>query len=171
MVFIPVWIAISKRIGKRLTYNLGMGIFAVIIVIFFLFGPSLGVPFALVVMAIAGVGFATHYAMPYAMIPDVVEYDYAETGIRREGVFYGIWTFASKVGQALAMAASGWILGALGFVAESDQTAATIWGIRFLVGPIPVLFFVAAILVLRKYPITQQVYQQVLDRIREREQG
>ena len=36
MVFIPVWVVISKRIGKKLCYNIGMGYVAVVVVLFFL---------------------------------------------------------------------------------------------------------------------------------------
>ena len=49
----------------------------------------------------SGMGFT--YAMPYAMVPDAIEYDYLETGERTEGAFYGIWTFCFKIGQALAL--------------------------------------------------------------------
>ncbi|HUX50425.1 MAG TPA: MFS transporter [Spirochaetia bacterium] len=177
MAFIPVWVAISKRIGKRASYNTGMLVLAGIMLVFFFLGPRLGVTFAYLIMLIGGFGLSTHYVMPWAILPDVVEYDYAESGLRREGVFYGMWTFVSKVGQALAIAVSGWILAAFGYHAPLAngtavvQSAGAKLGIRLLAGPIPAIFFIAGVIILSYYPITAQVYAQILEKVRRRDQG
>ena len=124
-------------------------------------------------MAVAGIGFATQYVMPYAIVPDIVEYDFAENGVRREGVLYGMWTFMSKIGQAAAVAINGWVLAAFGYreaVAgvEMEQSASALFGIRLLVGPVPALFFVLGIAVLHFYPITNAYYATIKERVRER---
>jgi GPH family glycoside/pentoside/hexuronide:cation symporter len=168
MIFIPIWVRISKCIGKKASYNTGMVIFAFAVLIFFFFGQNLGVYFALVIMAVAGIGFATQYVMPYSIIPDVVEYDYSEKGVRREGVFYGLWTFTSKVGQAFAIALNGWILSAFGYVPDVQQEVSAQFGIRLLCGPIPFLFFIAGVIVLFFYPINQTFYNNILTKISER---
>ena len=169
LLLIPVWVAISRRIGKKLSYNLGMSLFAVTVMVFFVFGVQGGVPMAYVIMAVAGIGFATHYVMPHSILPDVVEYDYAETGARREGIYYGLWTFGSKVGQAFAIALSGWVLGAVGYRPLESQDALARLGIRLLCGPIPALFFVAGVVVLAFYPIDRQRYEGILEKIRARD--
>jgi GPH family glycoside/pentoside/hexuronide:cation symporter len=177
MVFIPFWVAISKRIGKRASYNIGMLTVAGAILLFFLFGPTLGVPFAYIIMFVAGFGLSTHYVMPWAILPDVVEYDYAENGTRREGVYYGMWTFASKIGQAFSIAMSGWILAAFHYQAPGEngvavaQSALTKLGIRILTGPLPIIFFIAGVVVLSFYPITAAAYKEILRKVRLREEG
>jgi glycoside/pentoside/hexuronide:cation symporter, GPH family len=171
IICIPLWVVISKRIGKKLSYNIGMSIFAVVVFLFFLFGHKVGVTFALITMAVGGIGFATHYVMPHAILPDVVEYDYSENGIRREGVFYGLWTFSSKLGQAFAIALNGWILSAFGYVANADQAASAKIGIRLLIGPVPAIFFIAGVIVLSYYPINHEFYQRIVEKIRLREEG
>ena len=165
MIFIPTWTIISKKIGKKLSYNLGMLIVALVILVLFIIGHRVPVEVTYLLMALAGVGFATQYVMPYSIIPDVVEYDYAENGIRREGVFYGLWTLTSKIGQAFAIALSGWTLSAFGYVPDVAQTELSLLGIRLLCGPIPILFFITGIVVLYFYPITREKYQEILDRI------
>jgi glycoside/pentoside/hexuronide:cation symporter, GPH family len=85
MIFIPVWTIISKSIGKKKSYNSGMLIMAAAVMVFFMTGHRIPMEYSYLIMAIAGFGFATQYVMPYAIVPDVVEYDYAENGIRREG--------------------------------------------------------------------------------------
>ncbi len=169
LVFIPVWVRVSRRIGKKLSYNLGMGFFAALILLFFLFASHLGLWFAYVIMGVGGIGFATNYVMPWAILPDVVEYDYAENGARREGVYYGMWTFMSKVGQAFAIALNGWILSGFGYRPDTTQTPLSLLGIKLLCGPIPVIFFIAGIVVLSFYPINQTFYDKIVAKVRTRE--
>jgi len=172
---IPLWVRISRHIGKKKSYNTGMLIFAGSVLLFFLFGHQFGMWFSFVIMAVGGVGFATQYVMPYSILPDVVEYDYSETGVRREGVFYGMWTFISKLGQALGIAASGWILTAFGYretvagAASAVQPDSALTGIRLLVGPVPAFLFVCGVIVLHFYPITRERYEQIMTRIKLRE--
>jgi len=165
MIFIPIWTVISEKIGKKLSYNMGMFIVSLAVIILFIVGHRVPVEMTYLIMAFAGMGFATQYVMPYAIIPDVVEYDYAENGIRREGVFYGLWTLTSKIGQAFAIALSGWTLSIFGYVPDVAQTELSLLGIRLLCGPIPVLFFIIGIVILASYPITREKYQEILDKI------
>ena len=176
LAFIPVWVRVSKKLGKKRCYNTGMLIVAAMVLIFVSIGPLLPIWFSFVIMALAGVGFSTQYAIPYALVPDVVEYDFAENGARREGVFYGMWTFSSKLGRALAIGMSGWILAAFGYieasvtVSDPVQNALALTGIRILVGPVPAFFFVAGVIILSFYPITKDVYDQILVKVRAREE-
>ncbi len=176
IVCIPLWVRISRSIGKRASYNIGMGIFAVTILVFFLVGHRTGPGIAFLLMGIGGIGFATQYVMPFSILPDVVEYDYAENGVRREGVFYGQWTFMSKLGQAFGLAINGWILTLFGY-RESiggvmlEQTESALFGIRLIAGPVPALFFILGILVLRHYPITNEYYLTIMEKIARREGG
>jgi GPH family glycoside/pentoside/hexuronide:cation symporter len=169
LICIPIWVTVSKRIGKKLSYNLGMGYVALVVVLFFALGHRFGPVVSIVIMGLAGLGFATHYVMPHAILPDVVEYDYSEHGERREGVFYGLWTFSSKLGQAFAIAVNGWVLSLFGYRAGETQDAMGLLGIRVLCGPIPALFMAAGVVVLAFYPIDRRFYQGILAKIRARD--
>lgn len=175
LIFIPVWVAISRRIGKHWSYNIGMGILGVAVLAFFAFGANLPIWFAFVVFGVGGIGLSTNYVMPWSLVPDVVEYDFAENGNRREGIFYGMWTFVSKLGSALGLGLTGWILAAFGYieptsaVADPVQGAGAILGIRLLTGPVPAFFFLGGIVVLSFYPITREVYAGIMAKVAERE--
>lgn len=165
ILFIPVWVLISRRIGKKISYNSGMLLFGLAVIAFFFLGHRMPIEFSYVLMGVAGVGFATHYVMPFAMIPDVVEYDAIKNGKRREGVFYGLWTFMSKIGQALGIGLNGLLLTLAGYQeGAASQSEEAVFVIRLLIGPIPAFFFLAAIVVLLGYPITQKVYEELIRR-------
>jgi GPH family glycoside/pentoside/hexuronide:cation symporter len=171
-LFIFIWAAISKRIGKKLTYNLGMGLFALAVLSVFFLAPGRGAWFMRALMFIAGIGYSTNYVMPYAIIPDTVELDYAENGVRREGVFYGLFNFVQQVGVAFALALNGWVLHWFGYEATLTQDALSKLGIRLLVGPIAAVFVVIGIVVLSFYPITRKYYDgKILPRVQERDKA
>ncbi len=170
LLFIPVWTLISKRIGKKWSYNLGMGLFVLAVLAVFFLSVGRGTWFMRVLMFIAGIGYSTNYVMPYAIIPDTVELDYAENGVRREGVFYGMWNFINQLGVAFALALNGWVLGWFGYVPNVAQGAVSKLGIRLLVGPIAAVFVVVGIVVLSFYPITRKYYHdRILPKVRERD--
>ena len=167
LLCIPLWIRISRRAGKREVYNLGMLIFAATVIAFFFFGHRVGIKGAYILMIPAGIGFSVQYAMPFAILPDVVEWDLAEHGKRREGIYYGLWTFASKVGQSIAFLLSGWALEVFGYIPlESHQSPQALLGIRLLAGIFPAILFLLGITIHRKYPLDQATYRQIEAKIR-----
>ena len=167
MLFIPVSVLLSKRIGKKRVYRIGMLVFAVAIMILFFSGHTQPVTFSFAMMFLAGIGMGFTYAMPYAMVPDAIEYDYLQTGERTEGAFYGIWTFCFKIGQAAALGITGLVLSLSGYVAGVVQTENALFGIRVLLGPIPAIIFCLALVMLWRYPISEERYNEILKKIEE----
>lgn len=161
MIFIPVAVAVSKRVGKKTTYAVGMLIIALACMLVFALGHQLGIPFVYVMMFVAGIGLSTTYPMPWSMIPDTVEYGYLQTGERREGGYYGIWTLFSKGGQGLAIGITALVLHVTGYAAEAAQTGLARLGIRLLVGPVTAFFFIAAALLLIFYPLNEKRYAEL----------
>jgi len=160
LVFIPIWTAISKRIGKKWAYNIGMSIFGIVLLLAFFFASTRGPMFMYVLMGIAGIGYSTNYVMPYAIIPDTVELEYAQSGVRREGAFYGLWNLVNQFGVGLALGISGWVLGGLGYVPNVEQTPLAKMGIRLLLGPIAAVFVVVGVVLVSFYPSTRKYYDE-----------
>ena len=171
MVFIPVSVVLSKKIGKKIVYGIGLFVFAAAITFLFLFGHTREISFSFAMMFIAGSGMGFTYAMPYAMVPDAIEYDYLMTGERTEGAFYGIWTFCFKIGQAIALGITGVILSLSGYVPGVAQTDSARLGIRLLLGPVPAVIFLLAIIMLYFYPINEERYNEIMEKVKVMEQN
>ena len=97
--------------------------------------------------------------------------DYYEhrTGERHESVFFGLWITVHQLGISFA----GLILGAALdlFVYRGDmavQTDSALLAVRFAFGIIPGLFFFLTALVLQRYQVTRQVYQQLRSELEQR---
>ena len=166
MLAIPVSVLIARRVGKTPVYAGGLLIMAVGLMILFGFGHVKPVGFTMFMVFVMGIGLGFTYAMPYAIVPDTIEYDYLKTGERREGAYYGFWTWGFKLGQALAAQIMGWVLSAMGYVANvvpQSETAAL--GIRLFLGPIPAAFCILAAVTLIFYPISEERYQAIMGQI------
>ncbi len=171
IVFVPITLFISKRFGKRNTYIAGMSIVILSLLVFSAFAHTYGVISAYIIMAFAGIGFSTHYILPWSIVPDTVDYDYAKTGIQREGIYYGLWSFVIKVGAALAGLFCGVTLSKSGYIEPisgiaSLQPESALLGIRLLIGPGSAIFFLIGNIVLAFYPIDKKMYDEIKEKIK-----
>jgi GPH family glycoside/pentoside/hexuronide:cation symporter len=170
IVFIPVFVVISKRISKKFTYNLGMGIMAASSVALFFFGGH-NIPVTLAIFAVAGIGMATNYLSPWSMIPDTVEYSQWKSGMRREGIIYGCYFFTFKFSSALAGFLVGNALAFTGYIANRPQTETALLGIKVVLTLVPTAFMIVGIILISLFPITAEFHKRMLDDIKKREIG
>jgi GPH family glycoside/pentoside/hexuronide:cation symporter len=109
--------------------------------------------FACGFVAFTGAGFWTIYN---STIADIVDYDELQTGQRREGSFSACQSWISKVGMALGIGASGWILQGTGFDAkQAVQDPQAIFMIRILLSGIPVAGLVLALISLMRFELSE----------------
>ena len=167
MVFIPISVIVSKKIGKMRTYQICFVIIGSACGIIYLLGHLLPIEFFFALMIYAGIGVGFSYVAPFAMVPDVIEHEAVKTGKRNEGAYYGMWTFISKLGTALALFISGQILELGGYISHSGESAVvqppTVFSaIRTIIGPVPVVILVAAIIVIQFYPLDKKEYRNGL---------
>jgi GPH family glycoside/pentoside/hexuronide:cation symporter len=163
MVFIPVSVLVSKKIGKKRTYQICFAIIASACMIIYFFGQVGGIGFFLALMAYAGIGVGFSYVAPYAMVPDAIDYGASNSGgERKEGAYYGIWTFISKLGTALSVFVSGAILSLGGYSANTEQTGAAIAAIRLLIGPIPAVILLGAMAVIQFYTLDEGAFKRMM---------
>ncbi len=106
----------------------------------------------------AGTGLLYASTLIYtAMIPDVADDDELKTGLRREGMFFGVWGLFGKLTFSIGPLLSGIILELIGFKEGQEmQTEHTLWWMRFIFAFGAVPLSIATILVLFKYPLTEK---------------
>jgi len=119
---------------------------------------------ALAAAVLAGPGIAAAHVLPWAMLPDVVEVDEAETGQRRAGAFYGVMTFLEKLGTAGAMNGMLLALGAAGYISGAEvQPDSAKAAIRWLIGPVPgLVLLLAATYAWMRPPLTRERHQELV---------
>ena len=159
-LFLFPWKMLSERWNKGPAYALGLAIAGAAVASTFLLPPG-PTPAIYLIAFVAGIGFSAQWVFPWAMLPDVVEYDRLESGEHRGGMYYGVWGFTFKLTSALGIALSGWVLQLAGYVPNVPQSTETLRVIRLFFGPIPLVITLVALPLLIRYPITRQIHAQM----------
>jgi glycoside/pentoside/hexuronide:cation symporter, GPH family len=155
------WQAIARRWEKAPAYALGMSIGGLAVALTF-FLPHEPTPWIYLIAAVAGFGFAAQWVFPWAMVPDVVDYDRLSSGEQRTGMYFGVWGLSTKVSEMLAVAATGWMLSLTGYVGNVAQTQIALLGIRVSFGLLPALLIAFCVPLLLSYPLTRAAHRQIL---------
>jgi GPH family glycoside/pentoside/hexuronide:cation symporter len=107
------------------------------------------------------------------MVPDIVEYDQARTGQRREGSYYAFASFFQKLATGIAVWGMGQALAATGYItpvigqAIPLQPEQAVQAIRLFAGPIPAVLLFLAILFAWRYPISRESHQALVEQLSE----
>ena len=88
MLALPIWLWVSNRWCKKWAYIVGVAFWAVVQIALVIVSPATGLPLILLLCVLAGIGVAAVHVIPWAMIPDAVEWDEWKTGVRHEGMYY-----------------------------------------------------------------------------------
>lgn len=103
--------------------------------------------------------------------------DELNTGEQRQGTFYALMVFLQKTGLALGIWVAGIILELSGFVEPSPgepippQPESALFAIRVVVGPLPAAFLLIGLLLMYYYPVTRELQETVVLRLRERREA
>ncbi|MBQ8494528.1 MAG: MFS transporter [Clostridia bacterium] len=141
-----------KKFGKAeisVVSNLFAGIVCVVL---FLVRPS-NVWVYIAFQALGWLGLGVFSMVNWALITDVIDYSELKNGIREDGSVYALYSFARKLGQALAAGLSGWLLTGIGYDSQAaanqiGQTDAVKEGIFNISTLVPAAGFIALGLVL-----------------------
>lgn len=174
LLMLPLWSLVSHRIGKKSTFIAGACIWLVAQCLLLFIQPG-QTPLLIAAAVLAGFGVSVCYLIPWAMLPDVIEFDELETGQRREGVFYGLIVFLQKLAVAVAIFMVGNLLQWVGFDGKPPegfvQPDSALLALRLLVGPLPMIFLVLAITAAAIFPINKEKHAEVLEKLRLRREG
>ncbi|MDQ8196121.1 MFS transporter [Coraliomargarita sp. SDUM461004] len=155
---IPLVTKLATRVGKRQALILFL-IFAMVGSVSKWFCYSQAYPYLQIIPnALMGSGLAATWLLLNAMIPDAVDFDEVSTGTRREGMFSAVYSWMFKVGIGLALIGAGYVLNLTGFDVnlETSQSPETLYWMRVLFTLLPVIGITLAILLLLRYPLTEE---------------
>ncbi len=155
----PLWLRISRAIGKQRGFMLAGACYGLAYFSWWFAGPDepLAAIFArAIAIGIAGGGT---FLLTQAMLPDAIEYDYYRTGLRREGVFTGVFVFVEQAAGAVGVAIIGFVLATMGYVAATEgrvvaQPESAILGIYLCMAILPLVCQLLAILAISRSDLT-----------------
>ena len=145
---------LSRRIGKRATFQLGCVGAAIFSGVIFFIPPGSALP----LQAANALGSASIFLMApllFSMLGDTADYADWKWRRRSTGIIFSASAFAGKVGMGLGGALTGALLTHFGYVAGVEQSASTVQGIVLMMSALPAVGFVLIALFMYLYSLDE----------------
>ena len=106
------------------------------------------------------------------MLADVIDYGEVKLGTRNESIIASFQTLLVKTASAVA----GWLIGVgltlVGFVANVEQTASTLMGMRILIGVVPsVITILAFVIYVKGYKLEGAFLEDIMKQVKEKKEN
>ncbi len=171
----PFAVPLTKKFGKR---EIGIfGSFCGAASCFLLYVMRTRSVLLYILINILGfLGFSLFNLIMWAFITDIIDDNEVKYGIREDATVYGAYSFARKIGQALAGGLGGFALGLVGFDSSVQvQSEKVAEGIYMIATFIPAVLYLSVGLVLFfLYPLSKKKVREnaeILKQRKERENG
>ena len=160
IISLPFLPLLSRLIGKKKLYWIGSA-FSIVPLVVMWFRPTATVN--ILMSAMAAFGFISRIPsnLGWAMLPECSDYAEWKYGQRADGLMSSSLTFINKFGMAIGGFIASFFLGLVGFVANEDQSQTVLNMIVFLRFGMPVLGYVASLISMWFYEITEEKYTEI----------
>jgi sugar (glycoside-pentoside-hexuronide) transporter len=143
---------LAMRIGKRDVFRTSLFLTAVCMSLF-VFLPPTSVEAMFALQMLLQFIYGTTIPLLWAMMADVADFSEWKLHRRATGMTFAATVFALKLGLSIGGAVSGWLLKHYGYVANVEQSASALDGIRYMMSIFPAAALVAAVAALLFYQI------------------
>ncbi len=171
-IFILVWGFVSRRLGRKKVFYIGVPVWMVCLVALYFVQPG-QVNLVLILAVLSGIGVSLGFLIPWSLLPDVVDDDELKTGQRREGIFYGFFVFLQKFGIGFGLFIQGIVLDRAGYIEAIDGVAqpqpdSALFALRLLMTIVPIVFLALSMWVVYKNPIDQKRLAEIQSELEKR---
>jgi GPH family glycoside/pentoside/hexuronide:cation symporter len=118
-----------------------------------------------------GLALGPKSPLAFSMYADCADYTEWKTGRRATALTFAAATFSQKFGGALASAAIAWMLAAMGYVANQEQSDASRLGITLSLTVIPGVVALLAAMVMKFYPLDDATLARIQDELQQRREA
>jgi GPH family glycoside/pentoside/hexuronide:cation symporter len=164
---VPLWVPISRRVGKKQLWMGSMILTACSFGGMFFLGE--GDKLLISVLAIsAGVAAGAGGTIAPSIQADVIDYDEYRTGERKEGAYFAAWNFVFKAAYGVTLMLTGYVLDFSGFEPNVEQTEDVKLALRSLYGLFPFTCYLAAALLFARFSLDESEHDRIRATLAER---
>ncbi len=172
-LMIPVTPVLVRKFGKKELAGFGSMFSAIAAIACFLLKPKPDQPWIfMVVLFIIGFGYSFVSITNWAVVADVIDYQFVKTGVKSESAIYAVYTLCRKFGQTIADYGGLMLLGKVGYDVEIMANAGYVEGVSEgilkVCTLIPAITYTAIYLLYRfAYPLTKEKLEPIYKEVRE----
>ena len=154
-IALPMWNRLGYHLGKRNTWAVAI-LFAMISSIGSWWLAEGTVALFSVILIVGGISFGNYLALPPSMVADVIDYDEVSTGRRREGSYFAVWAFVTKLGAAVTGFVALQVLEYVGYVPGVAQTETVKLWLIGMFSWFPALLYLLSLVTLFRFTFTRK---------------
>ncbi|MDL2058245.1 MFS transporter [Limosilactobacillus reuteri] len=166
-ITVPITPWLNRKLGTQVLMQGSLIIIIIGFLIMFLV-PATDIFWTFTGRTIEAAGVTLSTGFQWALVPQVITYGEWKTGKRENGIINAIVGFFFKFGMALGGVIPGYVLAAYGFVANHQQTARGLFGIRMTTTIIPIIVTIFAMIVFAFYKLTDEKIEKMNNEIQRR---
>jgi len=170
MLSIPVWIAVSRRFGKKRVWVWSLAVKTGLFATIFFMGEGDLVPLAILSVCFGLMNGCGSVVGP-SLKADVVDWDEARTGERKEGSYFAAWNFVQKGAGGVGVWAVGVMLALTGFQPNVEQSESTLFGMRLLASILPFVLHLGALILIARFELDETEHRAARHQADARLQG
>ena len=152
------------KVGKKKMARIGYIGAGLALILIYVVGNTLGYTNIAVLLALHCVYgfFCFSFPIPMAMVPDAINYQEDKTGVRSDGTSYATVSLSTKLGSAFGVSGALLIMGAMGYVANTQQTPQALNGINLTVNLIFGIMYLCCLIPLQFYPLDEKRNNEII---------
>ncbi|MDR0429501.1 MAG: MFS transporter [Tannerellaceae bacterium] len=161
MIGVALAAPLSNRFGKKQTYMVAMLMAAGLSAVFFILTPD---DILCILLLQILVSVCAGYVLPllWSMYADIVDHQELKTNRRATGLIFSSSSMSQKIGSAVGIALTGWLLAAFGYYQNAAvQTESAILGVRLMMSWLPAASCVLAVISMLFYPLSEKKVTQI----------
>jgi GPH family glycoside/pentoside/hexuronide:cation symporter len=151
---------ISKHFDKKLLFMISIGVGGLIVGGFWFASPT-NIAMMFWLQIVSSFVLGANSPLVWAMFADTADDAEWRTGHRNTGLVFATAIFGTKVGVAIGAWIVGLVLSFFGYVANVEQTARSLYGIRLSMSLIPAVILVLAAVAMQAYPLNDKMMVQI----------
>ncbi len=155
IISLPLWNRVAARYGKRATWAIAICMAtAGSVGCWWLDTGTVGL--FTIILINGGMSFGNYISVPASMVADLIDYDEVNTSQRREGSYFAIWGFATKLGAAVTGFAALQVLERVGYVPGVEQTPTVKTWMLVMYSWFPAAFYLVSLAALSRFRFTRE---------------
>ncbi len=157
-----LWKPLVQRMGPRKSWLISMSIWIISLAPLFFLGPHMEVA-AFIIFFLIGIGLSGSLYIIDIVIADIVDEDEVNSGIRREGGYYGVNIFFQRFATVFVFL----IIGPVFLIADYDKFAPVNipdLGLRSLMFIFPAIALLIAIIAIYFYPLDGEKLREIKEK-------
>lgn len=156
-MIVPLVPRITSKWGKKISGTFAL-IWASIIYLILYIVKIKSVTIFIPLLFIGNLGYTYFNIIIWAFIMDIIDAQEVKTNVREDGVIYAIYSFARKIGQALAGGLTGFVLSNIGYISgiqvQAQEVSNKIYNVYTISGFIG--YLIVALILFFIYPLNKE---------------